>query len=125
MKEWTFKTFKKQRGNAIEEWLQELSPSARAAIKTRISYLEARPPEEWVRPSFDKLSGHIHEIRIKDTVEKVQYRILGCFGPGARVFTILIGAKEKDKKLEPSTMKTAEKRYATVLEIGGRCLDDY
>jgi hypothetical protein len=126
MKEWAIKTYRKESGkNAIEEWLHRLSPSARAAIRTRISYLEARPPAEWVRPAFDKLSGHIHEIRVKDITEKVQYRLLGCFGPGARVFTLLIGAQEKDKKLAPGTMRTAEERYKAVLKYKEECLDDY
>ncbi len=126
MNEWTFKTFRKESGkNAIEEWLRGLSSSARAAIKTRIRYLEAIPPEDWVRPSFGKLSGHIHEIRVKDTIEKVQYRLLSCFGPGNRTFTLLIGAKEKDRKLEPGTRKTAEERYKIVKRYGEECIDDY
>jgi hypothetical protein len=126
MKEWTIKTYRKESGkNAIEEWLQDLSGSARAAIRNRIIYLEAKPPEDWVRPFFDKLGGHIHEIRVKDTVEKVQYRLLGYFGPGRRVFTLLIGAKEKDKKLEPETRKTAEERYRRALKYKEECLDDY
>jgi hypothetical protein len=125
MEEWTFKTYRQGARNAIEDWLEGLSPTARAAIRTRISYLEARPPTEWRRPQFDKLTGHIHEIRVKDTVEKISYRLLGCFGPGAMVFTLLIGAKEKDKKLEPGTLETANERYQAVSKYGQECLDDY
>jgi hypothetical protein len=126
MKEWQFKAFRKESGkNAIEEWLEGLSQTAQASIRAGISYLEARPPREWVRPFFDTLSGRIHKIRITDIIEKKEYRILGCFGPGDRVFTMLIGAIEKDRKLEPGAKETAKQRYKIVQKYKERCLYDY
>ncbi len=113
MKIWTFKVFLiNKTTSAIEEWMRGLPTKVQVKIRTRIKYLEIT--NQWVRPYFDKLSGHIHEIRIVHS--NIQYRILGCFGPAVKEFTLLIGAIEKDWKLPKNTTTTAEERYKLISE---------
>lgn len=115
MSEWTFKVFLKDKDHdVINDWIDGLPQKVQARIEARISYL--RVTDNWVRPYFDKLSGHIHEIRVVHG--RIQYRILGCFGPG-REFTMLIGAVEKDWKLPKHTEEIAEERYKLVSEDRG------
>lgn len=124
---WKFKTFVKSSGNnAIEEWLLLLPPSARAAIDTIIRYLEVT--ERWDNPHyFEKLSGYkaLYEIKAKDIVGKIQYRIFGCYGPSDNEFTLLIGATHKGKVYNPpNCFETAEKRYK-FLSRNKESVDDY
>lgn len=109
MRYWNFRVFKTERGiDVFGKWIDELPIKARVKITTRIKYLEAT--EHWKRPAFDKLAGYenLYEIRV---VFGVQYRIIGCYGPSRKEFTFLIGAIEKDDKLEPrEALKIAETR---------------
>lgn len=97
---WTFRVFiTERREDVIGTWLEGLPKKVEAKIDRRIAYLRAI--EHWKRPEFDKLTGYdnLHEIRV--VFSGVQYRVIGCYGPGKREFTMLIGAVEKDNKLEP------------------------
>jgi hypothetical protein len=56
-----------------------------------------------------KGSDRIYELRV--SLMGSQYRLFGCYGPGNRKFTFLIGAVEKGNRLEPKECITiAEKR---------------
>ena len=107
---WTFRVFiTERREDVIGKWLEGLPKKVEAKIDRRIAYLRAI--EHWKRPEFDKLTGYdnLHEIRV--VFSGVQYRVIGCYGPGKREFTMLIGAVEKDNKLEPrEALKIAVKR---------------
>lgn len=107
---WIFRVFKSERGeDVIGKWLNELPIRVQVKIRTRLAYLEAT--EYWKRPEFDKLTGYekLHEIRVE--FSNVQYRVIGCYGPGRKEFTMLIGAVEKGNKLEPrEALSIAEKR---------------
>jgi len=124
MNHWKIKVFINNRGtNVIKEWLKDLPKAAQAEIDNRLKYMQTL--KTWGRPYSAKLKGsdHIHEVRIK--CQKVQYRPLGFFGPTDGVFTLLVGAREKDSKLEPkNAQKSAEERRELIL-TNERFIDDY
>lgn len=119
MNNWTIKTFVTERGtDVIQEWIEDLPIKAQVAIDERIRFLALG--NNWHRPYAHQLKGYdgIWEIIIKS--ENVQYRPLGCFGPGDKVFSLLIGAREKDNKFVPQNApKTAEKRKKVIYENEG------
>jgi len=123
---WSFKAFKTGSGrNIMDEWVEGLPEDDQAAIEARITLLKATKVGI-ITHYFDKRkdSDKIFEIRIKGN--KVQYRPLGCFGFGQGVFTLLMGATERDRKLAPKTAtKTAEIRRQLVLQNPERYLDEY
>lgn len=125
---WKFKTFIKESGNnAINEWYDEQPPSAKASIRGKLRHLQIT--EEWVKGvDYKKLKGTrepIIEILIFDKIGKIQYRLFGCFGPGRKNFTLLIGATHKNQVYSPKDcIKTAEKRYKFLLK-NKENIDDY
>jgi len=120
----TIKTFVTRRGiDRIQEWIKYLPTKAQVAIDERIRFLALGG--NWSRPYAAKLKGYdsIWEIRVKS--ENIQYRPLGCFGPGENVFSILIGAIEKNNRFVPKDApKIAEKRKQLIYQ-DERCLDEY
>jgi len=117
---WTFKVFIEDNGkNVIADWLQQLPSSAQEAIETRLRYLSVT--EKWQRPAFDKLKGidHIHEIRVKDHLANTEYRLLGCYGPNRKEFTLLIGTSKKGQVYDPKNcFETVARRYKTFKKKG-------
>ena len=126
MQEWHFKRFISGNGlNVIERWMAGLPDSAVAAIDVRLRHLEITA--KWESQFFKKVKGHknIFEIRIKDTVGKIQYRLLGCYGPKSKDFTLLIGATHKDNIYNPrDCFEIADKNYRAFLKNKGN-VDDY
>lgn len=121
---WTIKVFITARGeNKIEGWLSDQGPKVWAKADKIITYLELE--KEWKRPYFDKFQGHekLHEIRINCFGN--EYRLIGCYGPKQRDFTILIGAIEKNKgKYEPrAVLEIAEERMTLIEDE--RYTDEY
>lgn len=118
MTDWKFKVFLKDKTtDVISEWLDGIPKNVKAKIERRINYLKITP--QWVRPYFDILHGHdgIHEIRV--IFSSIQYRILGCFGPKEKEFTLLIGSKEIGDKFNPlSAPMIAEQRRKLILKDG-------
>lgn len=98
---WTFFSFLDRGTCVIHKWMNDIGmkTKARVKIETRFRYLSLQ--QTW-EPNFaKKLNGYddIYEIRIRH--EGVQFRPLGCFDPHSRVFTLLIGAVEKDSNFRP------------------------
>jgi hypothetical protein len=122
---WKFKVFLKDNGeNVMDEWLETLPFEDQAKIEARITLLKATPIG--ITHYFDKYhkSKNIYEIRINGN--RVKYRPLGFQGPGKGVFTLLMGAKERDGKLVPNqAIRTAEQRCVLVMSNPGRYLDEY
>ena len=101
--------------DVIKEWLDGLPIKAQVAIDERIRFLALGSYGH--RPYAAKLEGYdnIWEVRVKS--EKIQYRPLGCSGPGDKVFSLLIGAREKGSHFEPKDApKIAEKRRNLVYQ---------
>jgi len=124
MKIWSFKVFVKLNGrDTFDEWITLLNVEAQERIRAMIRRLSVM--KRWEKPYFALLRGHrdIGEIRVK--ANNIQYRPLGCFGPGPHVFTLLVGARKKMNVWSPpSAIKTAEKRQKLIFE-DGRYLGEY
>ena len=100
----------------VDDWIKDLSSKVRAKMDTIIAHMEIT--KDWTRTSyFSSLKGHrkIHEIRF--TFQSIQYRPLGCYGPGNKEFTILIGAWEEGNRFNPQKApQIATKRRKDVLK---------
>lgn len=56
----------------------------------------------------------------------VQYRPIGCYGPGQREVTLLVGATERGGRfVPPSACETAQERKARLIETGRTCDHDF
>lgn len=122
---WTIRVFITPRGESeIDGWLDAQGPKVRAKIDKIVRHLEIE--KEWKRPYFDKFQGHdkLHEIRI--TCFDNEYRLIGCFGPQPKNFTVLVGAIEKNRgRYEPrSVLEIAEQRIELIFE-DARYTDEY
>jgi len=119
MSKWTIKTFVTKRDiDIIQEWIDGLPQKAQVAIDVRIRFLALG--NSWHRPYAHKLTGYdgIWEVRVKS--ERVQYRPLGCCGPGDEVFSLLIGAKEINNRFDPKDApEIAEKRKKLIYQDQG------
>jgi len=111
---WSFKNFVSDRGeNDIRRWMNTLPKKVIFKIDTRIKYLQE--VDQLTNPYVDKWTGieDLYEVRI--VFSGVQYRILGCYGKEQREFILLVGAVEKDWKLEPrNAEKIAEARMKLI-----------
>ena len=121
MNEWKFRDFQRLGTggeqsvlrNEILSWMLALPKKAQAKIDAIIVSLEAFPV--WPPQYVSALKGYpdIFEIRAGNC--GVQYRPLGCYGPGYREFTILIGSIEKGGKLPKGACESAVERRRLVL----------
>jgi hypothetical protein len=122
---WTFRSYIAPSGrDDVTDWYHEQGDAVQAAVDVAIEYLSQRPRNEWRRPHFDLLSGKklkgIGEIRLDS--DRVEYRILGWFGPNRPDFTLLIAASKKGKNYTPkSALATACKRRDALMQDGSRC----
>lgn len=88
--------------NVIRAWLQQQGVKVEAKFDNWIKYLEATPRGSWTRPLVDTLSGDCQGlIEIRVGLAKVQYRLLGFHGPNRKEVTLVLGAKEKERRLDP------------------------
>ena len=115
----TIKTFVTKRGvDQIQEWIKYLPTKAQASIEVRIRYLALGG--NWCRPNAAKLQGYDSIWEIIVLSENIQYRPLGCFGPGKNIFSILIGAIEKNNRFVPKNApKIAEERKQLIYQDEG------
>jgi hypothetical protein len=118
---WSFRDYVEQGGgNPVEDWMDEQPLKARLKIDFRLLYL--RDEKVWPEAYISALKGHpdIYELRV--VFGGCQYRPLGCYGPGLRVFTILLGTIEKGK-IPNYVITTAEKRRQVVLTDWSRSVE--
>ena len=111
---WQFLDYVNARGqNDIRDWLVSLPKKAQAKIDRLILILRTYEGP-WPPQYVSALRGYegLYELRV--VASGVQYRPLGFFGPGAREFTLLIGAVEKGK-LSRRVCETAFRRRQEVL----------
>ncbi len=124
MKEYNFKVFVKDNGEReFENWMNELHPSEYFKIDKIIKHLEIN--KDWRGPYFDKIQGYenLYELRAFG-LNKVPLRPLGCFGPGEKEFTILLGAKKKNGNYTPKDAFDIAERRIKLIHKEGRT-DDY
>jgi hypothetical protein len=120
---WVFKVFVSERGtDEINEWMNGLPTKARVAIDQRINYLKTQ--RTWTTNDCKKYVGipHIFEIRVCQN--KVEYRILGCYGPDRGTFILLVGGIEKGGKLPKPMREVAKERYKLVFK-DKKYIDEY
>jgi hypothetical protein len=115
VKHWSFLNFVNEHGrNAIADWIAAQPSGTRQRLKSRLNTvlmnLEIR--EALDRPLVGQLHGGckgLYELVLY--VDKIAFRPIGCFGPEANEFTLLVGAEERGGKLVPSTIcDTAQTR---------------
>lgn len=99
---WTFRCYVSPRGvDEIRAWYDSLPSKARAKFDSRVGTLQALPRHLWKREPFDLLAGECEGLgEIRFLFGNVQYRPLGFFSPG-HVFTLVIGAVERDGRFDP------------------------
>ena len=99
--------------DSFQRWLDKdvdigQKKGVETAIKTTLRFLRFARKEIWKAPHFKWFSGGVGEVR--SDYGNVEYRPLGCNGPGPDEFTILIGAFKKGKIWTPAdARKTAAK----------------
>jgi hypothetical protein len=118
---WSFRDYVEQGGgNPVLDWMDEQPLKARLKIDFRLLYL--RGERIWPEAYISALKGHpdIYELRV--VFGGTQYRPLGCYGPGLRVFTLLLGTIEKGK-IPSHVITTAEHRRQVVLADRSRSVE--
>ena len=102
--------------NLIADWMNRIGPRPKARFNAHLTNLRTVPLDQWhTHKPVEILHKERGLVAIKAFVDKVQWRLIGCFGPGEGAFTLLIGAKEKGNKLEPaSTYDKAHERKSNV-----------
>ncbi len=95
------------------DWQKGIPKKARYKLRWVMNYMKVT--ETWTNTKYFKLlSDGVGEIRFE--IHNRQFRPLGCYGPGKREFTILIGAEEKGNRLKPpGVLETAKERRELVL----------
>ncbi|MBI3967131.1 MAG: type II toxin-antitoxin system RelE/ParE family toxin [Chloroflexi bacterium] len=122
MKIWRFYDFYDARQrNRIHEWLDGLPRRAKARIQNLIVRLEVT--EQWEPQYVSALKGECKGlIELRITVNGVQYRPIGCYGPDRHEFTLLVGTVEKGSRLEPrDACAIAHERWAMIKENRSYC----
>lgn len=119
---WRFLDYLNARGdNEIRNWVCSLPPHAQAKIDYLLIVLSAW--KIWPPQYVSALKGYkdIREFRI--VAFGVQYRPIGCYGPGEREYTLLVGAIEKGGKLPTGTCEIAVERRKIILQDRKRVRD--
>lgn len=99
--------------DTFQRWLDKAvdvsqRKGAETAIRTTLRFLRSSRKVLWREPHFKWLGDGVGEIR--SDFGNVEYRPLGCNGPGSDQFTILLGASKKGKVwTPPDARKTAKK----------------
>ena len=123
MSEWKFRDYQRPVANGHEvlvneilEWTRAQPKKAQAKIDAIVLSLQGFPV--WPAQYVSALKGcpDILELRIKSG--GVQYRPLGCYGPGAREFTLLVGTIEKGGAIPKGDCDKAVTRRKRVLSEG-------
>jgi hypothetical protein len=114
---WTFQDFVDAGGrNVIRDWMDGLPPDAQAAIDDRLIRMATMRKEDWSDKWVSKYQGLSGIFELRMPHNKIQYRPLGCYGPGRMRFTLLVGTIEKGGKIPKSDLCKAEERHEIVFE---------
>lgn len=120
---WTFREYVKLGGKReLSQWFGELSDDDAATAQVALEFLSQTERTNWRRPKFDVLhnSGGLGEV-ILGKVGGVQTRLVGFFGPGPYMFTVVLVVTKKEKNYSPSDwIKIAKKRRLECQSDSGR-----
>lgn len=101
--------------NLVHDWLNTLPVSVKVKLNKRLFHLEAVGPGEWRRSFVDTLTGTCKGLfEVRTSKAHIQYRLLGCHGPGDRKPTLLYGCTKTDKKVPKSDCDRALARKERV-----------
>jgi hypothetical protein len=115
---WIFRDFVNERDeNEVREWIDSLEVK-RARIKIDVRLRDLEKVEQLRYPYVEKWVGESDLYEVRVVFSGVEYRLLGCYGPERRDFTLLVGATMRDDKLEPRNAVTVAK--ARIPLIGDR-----
>ena len=120
---WEFMDYVDAAGrNVVREWLESLPAGTRKNVKAALDnqLLISKPLERLDRPDFGLLRRECKGlIEVVLYVDRVQHRLLAFYGPGPRrQVTILAGAIERGKRLEPPGICTTALRRRNYLRQG-------
>lgn len=101
--------------NIIKAWLDSLPLKTKAKVNARLGALEQLDRTEWKMPLTEVLTGDkdgLIAVRVK--YNKIEYRLLGYYGPERGEFTLLTHCKESNDRYIPLDIatKTFERRTA-------------
>ena len=78
--------------NLVHDWLNTLPIPVKAKLNKWLLYLEATALGQWKRPQVETLTGACSGLfEVRASRGHIQYRLLGCHGPGDRGPTLLYG----------------------------------
>lgn len=121
---WNFKIYRSPTGRSdVQDEIDGLDEGVLEHLLSRLRYLANTPKIDWHEPQAKKLKGvdNVYEIRFK--AGNIQYRPLGCFGPGEEDFTILVWAYKKQSVYTPAkAIDTAEKRRKLLSKGEAECV---
>lgn len=122
---WAFYSFLDRGNCVIHKWMDDIGIKIKAAgkIEARFRYLAFQ--QSWEPNLAKKLKGYddIFEIRIR--YESIQFRPLGCFGPGANQFSLLIGAIEKGDVFVPKNAPEVAKQRRELIYKNRSLIHEY
>jgi hypothetical protein len=125
---WTFRFYVSASGRAVvQDWYDDQIDDVQAKFDTVLEYLSQRKRHEWGRPEFAPLTGKYAGLgEFRFDFGKLEYRPIGCFGPGRSDFTILIGATKKGKQYDPrNALDSALERRDFVGKVGRTDVYDF
>jgi hypothetical protein len=104
---WTFRDYTSESGdNVIVRWVEAIKPPKRrwkmiARWDAFLEHIQNLEPPRWPSEWFTELKGFPRILEMKFTVQNIQFRPLGYFGPHRHEFTFLVGAIEKNNRFVP------------------------
>lgn len=119
MPRWALRGYGNGRRTLFEEEDPKQTAVARAEFRAIWNGLRDQALENWTRPAgFDMLSGNYRELgKLRFKASNAHHRPLGFFGPGAKEFTFLAWATERDRKFDPPGIReTALDRMRAIKE---------
>jgi len=125
---WQIYDYVNSRGNnEIKDWMLRLQKPARARLNVKLDMLEKNGSNLSTGLLSDTKEPHIKKIRLNG---RVAPRLMLCKGPieNNKEFTLLFGAIEKDRKLEPRDAENrAEARRQEIISnpSSGRRLHEW
>jgi hypothetical protein len=103
--------------NVVKTWLGQLDIKVKAKFNARLSTLEQLDRIEWGKCNTEVLKGDKDGlIAVRVEFNKIQYRILGYFGPGRGEFTLLACCRERENKYIPLNIGRTAFEHRTAIE---------
>lgn len=119
---WTFRDYTDESAeSAITEWVKGIKPAKKrkrviARWDAFLEHVQNLEQSLWPREWFTELAGFPGIFEMKFTVNNIQYRPLGYYGPRRYEFTFLVGAIEKSNRFVPPNAPRTASEHRSVIE---------